>query len=196
MKSTEQTLGTAIGELKCIKPDSPASLDELTALSVARDCIEEMLRSCVAELRADTRTVHTWPAIAYALRSTSASATKQRYGSKLVDVTADAEEQVRAFWRVFAGQFVWDFLPTDFLHALYVHWMHTGTPEGAGPDPLPKKALTRRLKVIATASGDWFYVRSRPGSRMSAAEPLAKQVPQWSREGSGMTLYGLRRSGV
>lgn len=28
MKHTEQTLGTAIGELNCIRSDSPASLDE------------------------------------------------------------------------------------------------------------------------------------------------------------------------
>ena len=196
MRNTEQTLGTAIGELRCITPNRPTSLDELTALSAARDCVDELLRSCVTELRTDTRTVYTWPAIAYALGSSSVSATKQHYGSKLVDVTAEPDDQVQAFWRVFAGQFVWDFLPTDFLHALYVHWMHTGIPENTVPAPLLKKSLTRRLKFIATASGNWSYTRSRPGSLMSQEEPLTKTLPPQTYPVTPGGLYGFRRKGV
>ena len=188
MRNSEQTLRTAIGELKCLSADRPASLDELTALRAARDCVDELLNACVAELRSDPQRGQTWPAIAYALGYSSASAAQQNYGSRTVDVTTDADQQVSAFWQAHSDRFTWNFLPTGFLYALYVQWLTTGT------EPLPQKAFTRRLKTAATASGHWRYTRSRVGALIATAEPLAAGMPRWSRIRSGGTLYGLRRS--
>ena len=58
MRNTEQTLGTAIAELRCLNPQRPASLAELIALRTALDCIDEPIRSCVDELRADPQSPH------------------------------------------------------------------------------------------------------------------------------------------
>lgn len=189
MRNTEQTLNTAIGELRCLSPNSPASLDELTALSAARDCVDELLRSCVAQLRAGPQRTHSWADIAYALGAASGNATRQRYGSEL----ALADEQVRSFWRAFADRFAWEFLPAGFLHALYTQWMGAEFPEDAR---LSRETFTRRLKVPATASGEWAHTRSRPGVMMNAAEPLAVGLAEWSRDGSNDAIYGLRRSGT
>ena len=175
MRNTEQTLSTAIGELRCLNPDRPASLDELTALSAVRDCVEEMLRACVDELRTDADATHTWAGIAYALGSPSVSATRQRYGSGL----APADEQVSLFWQDFAERFVWGFLPTDFLYALYMQWMATLYPTDA---PLLKKAFTRRLQIAVAGTGDWQYrplpSRGADGCRGAADQASAQLDPQ------------------
>jgi hypothetical protein len=185
MRNTEQTLSTAIGELRCLSPDSPAALAELTTLIAARECIDELLRACVDELRTDPNVTYSWSAIAYALGATSVSATRQRYGVGAIP----ANELVRGFWNTFAEQFVWDFLPTEFLYALYAHW---AAEENGADDILERKAFTRRLKIEATADGDWTYTRSRPGSLMSRLEPLVTRAPRWERT-DGALLYGLRR---
>ncbi|TFB59017.1 hypothetical protein E3N86_12295 [Cryobacterium sp. Hz7] len=57
-----------------------------------------------------------------------------------------------------------------------------------------KKAFTRRITTVATASGEWLYTRSRPGSLVSAAEPLTARAPGWTRNRSDDAQYGLRRS--
>lgn len=187
MRNTEQTLNTAIGELRCLNPDRPASLDELTALSAVRNCIDEMLRACVTELRTDPQTTHDWSTIAYALGSSSVNAARQKYGSAL----APAEEQVLNFWNAFAEDFVWGFLPTTFLHALYVQWMSEAFPED---ETLLKKAFARRIKSVATTSGEWVYGRSRPGVLMDQAEPLTQRVRQRLRSEVEGGQYGLRRT--
>lgn len=191
MKNSSQIRDMAVSELGCLSKDEPAVLHELIALRAARDHIEELLNVCVTELRANPLTAPSWASIAYALGSPSASAARQRHGS--VPLNIDADQQVISFWRTFAEQFVWDFLPGDFLHALYEQWMSTTF---ANDTPLLKKALTRRLKVIATASGGWSYSRSRPGSLISDQEPLAARVPHWSRGDTDAAIYGFRRNGV
>lgn len=152
MHNTEQTLGTAIAELHCLSPDRPASLAELTALSTARECIDQLLSSCVTELRTDPQITHSWPAIAYALGSPSVNATRQKYGVELtkteiagtgVEHLVKGNGHVRAFWNAFADRFTWNFLPVDFVHALYVHWMSTTFPEEGS---LGRAAFTGRLK--------------------------------------------------
>jgi Poxvirus D5 protein-like len=189
MRDTKQTLSTAIGELGCLSFDKPASLDELTALSVARDCIDQLLHSCVDELRTHPQLAHSWSAIADALGSTSTSATRQLFTSPQVL----ANKQVLSFWRAFAERFAWDFLPAGFLHALYTQWLSTAFPEDT---PLSRETFTRRLKAVAIASGEWIHTRSRPGSLMNAAEPLATQLPHWTRDGSNDAVWGLRRIGA
>ncbi|WP_104195024.1 MULTISPECIES: primase-like DNA-binding domain-containing protein [unclassified Cryobacterium] len=187
MRNTEQTLNTAIGELRCINPDRPASLDELTALSAVRNCIDEMLRACVNELRTDPQTARDWPTIAYALGSSSVNATRQKYGSGI----APADEHVLNFWDTFAEDFVWGFLPMTFLYALYEQWMTVEFPD---EEALLGKAFTRRLKKVATTSGEWAYVRTRTGSLMDEAEPLTQRVGRWALNEAGGGQYGLRRT--
>lgn len=191
MRNTEQTFGTAIAELQCLNPDRPASLDELTALSAARDCIDELLSTCVAELRADVRVHHSWPEIAYALGATSPAAVKQKYSGHAVVVATEAAEPVLAFWEAHAGRFAWDFLPVDFLHALYGQWAQAQDP---GSEPLPPKAFTRRLRAAVAGSRRWTYTRSRPGALMHAAEPLCARIPLWSPPQGNGAVYGLRRA--
>ena len=195
--NSDRTLRTALAQLQSLNPDAPASLDELTALSTARDCIDELLRTRVAELRADPENSASWPAIAAALRSSSASAAQQKYSAQPPAATAawianaTADGQLLAFWQAFAERFRWDFLPVDFLHALYADWMSEEFPADT---LLLKKAFTRRIKTVATASGEWLYTRSRPGSMMNAPEPLTSRVPGWIRDPSDHARYGLRRS--
>lgn len=108
-------------------------------------------------------------------------------------VHPDPDEQALTFWRTFAPQFAWDFLPSDFLYALYVHWMGQQFPRDT---PHLKKALMRRLKDTVANSGTWFHSRSRPGSLMDAEEPLAARATGWTHVRSDDAIYGLRRSGV
>ncbi|WP_160141083.1 primase-like DNA-binding domain-containing protein [Cryobacterium shii] len=107
----------------------------------------------------------------------------------LANSTADG--QILAFWQAFAELFACDFLPVDFLHALYADWMSQEFPTDT---PLLKKAFTRRIKTVATASGEWLYTRSRPGSMMDAPEPLTARAHGWARDRSEKPQYGLRRS--
>jgi hypothetical protein len=187
MRNTEQNLSTALGELRCLSSDRDATLDELTALNAARDAVDELLRACVTELRSNSRAPKSWGDISYALGDSSASATRQRFGSRPVRI----DDQASAFWEAFAPEFIWDFLPTDFLHALYVDWMASDSHAGA---PASKESFTRRLKAAATPAGDWIYVRSRPGSMMDGSEPLTDRAPSWSLDTSDKAIYGLRRA--
>jgi hypothetical protein len=191
MHTSEQTLRTAIGELNCVSVHRPASLEELTALSAARDSINELLRSCVEQLRTDAPLTNSWSVIADALGSSAASNVRQKYGTKRTVPSANANERVLSFWNEFAERFTWDFLPVGFLHALYAQWMSEHFPEDS---PLSKETFTRRLIPIATASSKWSHTRSRPGSLMPAEEPLAAQLTDWTHDGSNAAAYGFRRS--
>jgi hypothetical protein len=193
MLNAEQTLTTAIGHLSRLSTAGPASFDELVALSAARVAIDELFHNCSNELRADPQVAPVWSAIASAIESQAKRGPSKKisYGAQKADSNADA--QVLRFWRTFAPQFAWDFLPSNFLYALYVHWMAQQFPRDT---PHRKKALMLRLKDAAATSGDWFHSRSRPGSMMDAPEPLAARAPGWTRVRSDEAIYGLRRSGV
>jgi len=197
MPTTERALTTAIAELQCVSTDRPASLGDLTALSAARDCIEELLNTRVSELRTDPNVTYPWPAIAYALGSPSVPATRQKYGAAIagtrVEHSVHSNGQVLAFWRAFADRFAWNFLPVDFVHALYVHWMSTEFP---GEEPLGRAAFTGRLRRPASAApGKWSYTRLRPASLLGTPEPLTTLVPQWSVTSLKKAQYGFRRNG-
>jgi hypothetical protein len=193
MLNAEQTLTTAIGHLCRLSTAGPASLDELVALSAARVAIDELFQNCTNELRADPQVAPVWSAIASAIESQAKRGPSKgvSYGSQKADSNADA--QVLTFWRTFAPQFAWDFLPSSFLYALYVHWMAQQFPRDT---PHLRKALMRHLKDAVATSGDWFHSRSRPGSMMDAPEPLAGSAPGWAHVRSDEAIYGLRRSGV
>ncbi|ALE93769.1 hypothetical protein AOC05_17910 [Arthrobacter alpinus] len=188
MLNAAQNLVTATAELAKLSTDQPATLDDLVALSVARDCIDSLFRSCTDELRSDPRVAPMWEAMAAAIKLQG----KQGF-SKPKTVHCEADQQVLMFWNAFADRFAWDFLPVDFLHALYAHWMAEQFPQEVA---FSKTALTRRLKRASATSGNWFHTRARPGTLMHASEPLTARVPGWSHDGSDAAIYGLRRSGV
>lgn len=105
MLNAAQNLDTIAAELARLNTDRPASLDDLVALSVARDCIEELFRSCTDELRADPRVAPLLNAMTAAIKlQPKHGAAKQKKES------CDSEQQVLMFWNAFAGRFAWDFL--------------------------------------------------------------------------------------
>lgn len=181
-------LPAALDELGKLATDHPASLEDLVALSAARECIDELFRSCTNELRADPAIAPVWEAVSSAIKLQP-----NRAPSKAKNVLGQSDEQVLEFWDAFAGHFTWDFLPNDFLHALYEHWMAERYPNDVA---FSSKALTRRLKSAAVRSGKWFHTRARPGSLMKATEPLAARVPHWCHDGTDAAISGLRRSGA
>lgn len=212
MRNTEGALGTAIAELHCLSPDRPASLEELTALSTARECIDQLMRACVSQLREDHPPT-TWSAIASVLGTPSVAAARQRYGSETavasthagtgtgpdlgrtgVKYNAPATERVLGFWLSIAERFAWDFLPVGFVHALYVQWM---TAEFPAEETLGRMALTGRLRPIAaaTAPGEWRYTRVRAASLLGTPEPLCDLVPGWSATDLEKAQYGFLRTG-
>lgn len=190
MLNTQQTLGTAIAELQCIQPDVPTNVDELTALRVARDCIDELMSSCISELRADPNTRRSWSDIAYALGEKPTSSVIREYGSDGSD-SSEGDERARTFWLEHRRRFAWDFITVDLAHALYVQWMRTHAPDA---DLLKKKALTRRLKIVVELTGDWVYTRARIGSLTTADEPLLDQIPSWSLPEGNPAVWGFRRA--
>lgn len=188
MLDTGQKLATAIDELTKLSTGQPATLEDLVALSAARDCIDELFRACTDELRNDPRVAPMWEAIAVATKLQP-----QRSPGRQKSAIYQPEDHVELFWTTFAGRFTWDFLPVDFLHALYIQWLSEQHPRVVA---LSKYTLTRRLKCAAAKSGDWFHTRARPGTLMKASEPLTARVPHWGHDGACAAIYGLRRSGV
>lgn len=186
MLNTEQTLPVAMDQLRCINPDTPATASDLFALRVARDSLDALIAACVEQLRTDPNTTHTWSDIANALALDSATAARLRFGASPLHDRPSAAN----FWRAHAGRFAWDFLPVDFLHALYVGWLLTESPTEV---PLEPKAFTRQLKSAVPGSG-WVYSRSRSDHLMRADEPLIASAKGWSRTDTHAGLYGFRRT--
>lgn len=60
MHRTEQSLDTALAELRCIRAGEQATLDELTALAVAHRSIDALLHACVDELRMTPVAKYSW----------------------------------------------------------------------------------------------------------------------------------------
>ncbi len=184
MRHAQDHLLLAIGELQCIQDGSPATLSELSALAIAQREIDDLLRACVQELRTDPKQPRSWSEITGAVQSDSTNAVKKRFSVS----TAIELEQVAAFWTDHSEQFAWDFLPNGFLYALYRAW-----PQATGRG-LSKETFMRRLIAVAVDSGRWEHIRSRPGSRMQASEPLVRTAKTWSHNGAdSRALWGLRR---
>lgn len=184
---------TAIEQLSLLRPDQPATFDDLVALNTARECIDKLFRDYIDELSSDPRTAAVWSAVGSAVKMTSkpAPGTRTSYGQHTTDALPN--RRIRSFWDTHAKRLTWDFLPFDFVHALYVQWLGATYPMDA---PVSRETFPRRLKAVATASGEWNHTRSRPGSLMNAAEPLAERLPGWSHDGTNRAIYGLRRSGI
>lgn len=205
MLNAEHTLTAVIEQLDCLNLDHAASLKDLVALNTARDLLDELFHACTAELRSDPELAPVWAAIAAGVDELSSKQRSRARDSRgyltstagtaalPVDQDKRASDLVAEYWQFFKQSFVWDFLPAEFLHLLYVQWLTKQYPSDAA---LSRFTFARRLKTAVAFSGDWFYVRSRPGSLMAAQEPLAQFVPCWRKDASDVARYGLRRSGV
>lgn len=66
----------------------------------------------------------------------------------------EANDPVRQFWSEMEEQFVWDLLPYDFIHSLYLKWMDECSPDSA---PLGRNTFKSQLQdVVRTASDIWW----------------------------------------
>ncbi len=96
--------------------------------------------------------------------------------AKLMDEYKENNNPVLEFWNQLKDEFVWDLLPTRFLHDLYVKWYAQNNPSGK---PLSQIKFTAQLAaVIASLGNEWTIqpnkdtkVRSTT-SNMGADEPL------------------------
>lgn len=186
-------LATAIGRLTGLNPERPVSFDDLVALNVARECVNALFNDCVDELSVDPEAMPLWAAVASAIELSAPTASSKHKAPSSGIAAAGAGARVVKFWDTFAERFAWDFLPTEFLHALYAQWMEARHPMELA---LPKTTFTRHLKAVLANSDSWFYTRSRPGSLMSADEPLMAHLTSWQHDGSYDAIYGLRRNGA
>lgn len=187
MRHTEQLLPTAIAELRCIGDDRPASLDDLRALKLATECVQELLRACVDQMRSEPDAYQSWARIADVLDSDSVSATKQRFLSR----SMRAEDQVAAFWETFSNRFAWGFLPTEFLYALYLGWMRRDHSEH---EVMARESLIHRLRAVACQGGLWEYRRVRARPMTLFPEPLLELAGGDFRPSDNRARYGLRRA--
>lgn len=91
-------------------------------------------------------------------------------------------DPVRAFFGEVSGQLVWDFVPFEFLYALYISWFSENIPTGS---PVAKTTFVDELMEIVEESTTWRSSgksqRVRPSGRMSDPEPLIVEynVAKW-----------------
>lgn len=127
-----------------------------------------------------------WSAIAAALGEPSTSAVRRRFNQH----TNASYESVAAFWSVREALFESDFLPINFLHALYAAWSGRDQPNR---ELMSQRFFSHRLKPIAALSG-WSYARSRSSTATAPQEPLPSDIPLWTPSNGTVGIYGLRRA--
>ncbi len=179
MISTTRHTPAAVQELLSSVAHGTATLDELRNLVAAQVVLDELVRSCLEQLRDGA--------------GSAGSPVHSETPAADFGWAGDASAiQVARFWAAFGGLLAWDFVPTDFLHALYLDW-RPSDPDGRGSVELTSAAFARRINVTATADGSWAYARMR-GSRqtMGAFEPLLDRV-EWEIPADGRARYGIRR---
>lgn len=96
---------------------------------------------------------------------------------RLLENYAIFNDNIREFWEEFRDQFMWNFLPFDFLYDLYLSWMKKVNPSGK---PLSKSNFKQEMRQIVQTGPDWMvYVtkkgdegRCRPGPYITQPEPL------------------------
>ena len=82
----------------------------------------------------------------------------------------EVNDPVREFWNMHKDQFVWDFLPFPWLHALYQGWNHVSNPRGG---TVSQKRFTQEITALAVREGGWHTDQLAPGPRLRAPEPLS-----------------------
>ncbi len=187
MRVVEDNLTTAIGELQCVQTGTPATVGELSALRIARNRVEMLVRDCVRELRDHPTDPAPWKEITAALDSDSAHAVRQRFSATF----AIELEQVDKFWAEHSERFVWNFLPNGFVYGLYRGWLNQLHP---GSTALSQETFARRLLAVVLEAGCWEHTRVRTGSLHFAREPLLDLAKPWRISSlAGRASWGLKR---
>ena len=107
---------------------------------------------------------------------------------KLLDEMREDNDPVLQFAKAFLPQFVWDFLPWDFVYGVYSAWMHKEVPSGR---PVSSREFNKRLSAYVddNPSRGWFVPRGAGGKQKKVRtkgliigeEPLAVKynIDQW-----------------
>lgn len=118
-------LATAIEELTLLDTARPATFDDLMALNIARNSVEALFRACIAELSTDPKNAALWSALTAANDLSSPARGSRRHDSARSNSGPNGAQNpdgranllLQAFWREFAPDSTWDFVPLEFLHA-------------------------------------------------------------------------------
>lgn len=80
-------------------------------------------------------------------------------------------DPLREFFDDMRDKFQWDFLPFDFLYALYKIWYNKYM---SSSKPVARNTFVKDIKSIISKDTDWYYDDSRPtiGHKMDKFEPL------------------------
>lgn len=83
---------------------------------------------------------------------------------KLLDEIREDNDPVLQFAKEFLPQFVWDFLPWDFVYGVYSAWMDKEVPSGR---PVSSRELNKRLSAYVddNPSRGWFVPRDADGKQ-------------------------------
>ena len=107
---------------------------------------------------------------------------------ELLDEMREDNDPVLQFAKAFLPQFVWDFLPWDFVYGVYSAWMDKEVPSGR---PVSSRELNKRLSAYVDdkPSCGWFVPRGADGNQKKVRtkgliigeEPLAVKydIDQW-----------------
>lgn len=184
--TSRKRIDYTVSLLQCMSADSPATLDELTALSLARAEIDALTRACVADLRSNPQRGHTWSEVAEALGSAEPDAVRMKHSPRASSSPVATDEHVARFWRTVSPQLAWDFLPSNFIHALFVWWLRDEYPQRTAPS---ERALIRRVKAAALPSREWVHDRVRP-RRALPREPLLDHLPDYIAPSDSRAFWG------
>lgn len=96
---------------------------------------------------------------------------------KLLDDYKEHCNPVLQFWEEFRNEFVWDFIPYQYLYDLYCVWFNLNNPRGS---IYGKNTFTKELiNIVSNGSYGWDALDTktqvRPCEMMSKPEPISKE---------------------
>lgn len=174
------------------EPDRSAGAEDSSLLSPSFPRVDQPLRPCLDEPHPHLGAMCTWSPADGDLEYAPIVSIRRRKESDF----ADSDRQVQFFWHAFASRFAWDFLPADWLYALWNDWLSAGQAEDLSQIALTRFTFRKRLRYVANSSGEWVYTRSRPGHLMDAHEPLTESSVDWTPDEPQLAICGLRRIGT
>jgi hypothetical protein len=99
------------------------------------------------------------------------------------------------FWALHSCQFVWDFLPSSFVFALYEDWRRTEALRGWPRERFGGGHFGRQLKQLVVETGGWdHHPRFRTACLLDAHEPLDDGLT-WAKPTADQPVAGYLRAG-
>lgn len=103
-------------------------------------------------------------------------------------------DDIADFWTLHSHQFVWDFLPSSFVFAVYERWRKAEALSGLSRKSFARAHLSRHLNQFVYETGGWRYRQQfRARSLMNGREPLATGLT-WERPDPGDPIGGYLRA--